>query len=440
MPPPPLPPVLQTLTDIVTDGVQMVQDLAKLMAPLIAAAYAFSQIIGKICLMFDEDGPPPTYFINCPDPASPTPPGVEAYQTSPYTEVAALNLDQSAGFPLAGTNFSILMGPGMNGVALAVGSNANGSPVMTGNPTILVGPGQLPLAGVGSATGAGAPIVGGWNEGVHMAAPKSHNVTGKHTLYTVAGTSAYWDQGPPADCGRQVNQALYYWQPVDYPAQAFPMGSSVKQGMKELIRLISEVKGTFALIGYSQGALVTCKVWRDEILNPAGQLHDRFGDIFAHIAYGNPMRCPGIANGNGLIGLPPPAPLQGYITGGVGGPDDLTPWQTPPWLMDFANDGDMHAASPVGSDPWHNPSPVGEVETSIYNVLMEKFVGQDTIIPEIGKLLTNPIPTTIAIIQALINTIGFFANGQEPHTRYGAQEVIDASVKYLNDRAASVPP
>jgi hypothetical protein len=435
--PPPLPPPLQTLTDIVTDGAQMMGELYKQSAPLIAAGYAFSQVIGQLCLTMDEEGPPPTYYINCPDPSSPTPPGVKAYNTEPYTEVATINLDQAAGFPLAGTGFGILMGPGMNGVALAVGSSSNGSPVTSGNPTILVGPGQLPLAGVGSSTATGAPIVGGWNEGVHMAAPKSHNAHGVHTLYTVAGTAAHWSQGFPAECGQKVNKGLYYWQPVDYPAATFPMGSSVRKGIDELVRLIATTPGTFAFCGYSQGALVTSKVWRDRILDPNGDLHDRFGDIFAHVTFGNPMRCPGIANGNGLVNTPVPGPLQGYVTGGVGGPDDLTPWQTPTWMMDFAYEGDMHAAAPVGADPWHNPSPVGEVETSIYNILMEKFVGQDTIVPEVGKLLTNPVPTTIAIIQALVNTIGFFGANQEPHTRYGI--CVDKAVEFLNQRAAGVP-
>lgn len=433
----PPPPLLQTLTDIVTDGVQMASDLAKMMAPLVAAGYAFSQIVGQLCLTMDEEGPPPTYYINCPDPAAPSPPGAQAYQTSPYTEVAAINLDQAAGFPLAGTSFAVLMGPGMNGVALAVGSTVNGMPVMAGNPTILVGPGQLPLAGVGSATGAGAPVVGGWNEGIHMAAPKTSSLTGRHTFYTVAGTGgADWTQGLTADVGNRVNKGLYFWQPAGYPAEVFPMGTSVKKGITELIRLISITPGKFAICGYSQGAVVTCKVWRDEILNPAGQLHDRFGDIFAHIAYGNPMRCPGIANGNGLCDIPIPGPEHGYVTGGIAGPDDLTPWQTPPWMLDFAKTGDMYAAAPVGSDPWHNSSPPGEAMTSIYNVMMEKFVGQDTIIPEIGKILTNPIPTMIAVIQALISAMSFAGN----MGAHGYFECVDKTVEYLDKRAASIPP
>jgi hypothetical protein len=106
-------------------------------------------------------------------------------------------------------------------------------------------------------------------------------------------------------------------------------------------------------------------------------------------------------------------------------------------MLDFAKTGDMYAAAPVGSDPWHNSSPPGEAMTSIYNIMMEKFVGQDTIIPEIGKILTNPIPTLIAVVQGLINTIGFFGANQVPH-QYG--ECVDKSVEYLDFRAGSIPP
>lgn len=435
-----MPPPGQLLMDIFTNGVQLANDLAKQAGPLLAAGYAFSQILGQLCLTFDEEGPPPTYFINCPDPSNPEPPGQKAYNADAFTEVASLKLDQVAGFPLNGAYVDVVLGPGMNGVALLVGSNANGQKVNGPPPAIVAGPGQLPLAGVGSSAAAGVPIVGGWDEGVHMGMPKSHNVNNVHTLYTVAGAGgADWTQGLTAEVGNKVNKGLYFWQPVGYPAATFPMGGSIKAGITELVKLISEKKGTFAFCAYSEGAVVACKVWRDRILDPNGDLHDRLGDIFAFVTYGNPMRCPGIANGNGRIGIPPPGPLDGYITGGIAGPDDLTSWQTPPWMLDFANDGDMYAAAPVGADPWHNPTPVGEAETSIYNMMMEKFVGQDTIIPEIGKLLTNPIPTTIAIIEGLINTIGFFAANQEPHMRYQDDDCVDASVKFFNDMAAGVP-
>ncbi|MFT3772851.1 MAG: hypothetical protein QM820_46285 [Minicystis sp.] len=414
-------------------------DLIKFSAPLLAAGYAFSQVLGKLLASQDNHVPPPTYYINDPDPSSPTPPGNKAPSGQAYTPVATLNIDQVLGNPIPGTGFGILVGPGLNGVALAVAS-----PATSGNPTIICGPGLLPLAGVGQSTSTGAPIVDGWDEGVHMAMPMSHNASGKHTIYTAQGTLAQPTQNDPGcfpvNCALHPEVTPYYnWTPVDYPAELFPMAPGIDKGIKDLIQKISGTPGTFALVGYSQGAIITCKVWRDEILNPAGQLHDRLGDIFAHVTFGNPMRCPGIANGNGLVPIPVPVPLEGYVTGGIAGPDDLTPWQTPPWMMDFAHDGDMYAACPVGADPWANESPVGEAETSIYNIMMLKFFGQDTITAEVGQLLTNPIPTMVAIIEGLINTIGFFANNQTPHTSYGVDGSFDAAVRFLRDRGKNVP-
>jgi hypothetical protein len=432
----PSPP---TLSEIITDGVQMMDDLIKFSAPLLAATYAFSQVLGKLLASQDDHVPPATYYIGDPDPSSPTPPGPKQYNAQAYTPIAAINIDKVLGQPIPGTGFGIYVGPGMNDVAFAAASSAT-----SGNPTIVGGPGNLPLAGVGSSTATGAPIVDEYDEGVHMAMPMSHNQSGKHTIYTAQGTGvAPWQNDPgclAANVATDGEVAPYYeWAPIDYPALTFPMGPGIQQGIEDAVKQISGKYGTFALVGYSQGAIITCKLWRDEIMNPNGRLHDRLGDIFAHVTFGNPMRCPGIANGNGLIPRDPPAPLEGYVTGGIAGPDDLTPWQVPTWQMDFANDGDVWAACPVGADPWANESPVGEAETSIYNIFMEKFVGQDTITAEIGELLTNPIPNTIAVVEGLVNVIGFFANGQAPHMSYGDDGSKQAACDYLKKRALEVP-
>lgn len=439
MPPPPLPPLVQTLTDIVTDGVKFADDVAKKMAPVIAAGYAFSQVVGHLLAAQDDQGPPPTYDIGNPDPSSPTVPGQKQYDVKPYTPIATLFVDQVLGQPIPGTGFGIYVGPGLSDVAFAVAS-----PAMSGNPTIVGGPGHLPLAGIGGSTATGAPIVDSYDEGVHMAMPMSHSTTGKHFIYTAGGTmSTPTDQSPAAfaqRCGDHPGVMQYYnWIPVEYPAETFPMGPGVRQGIEFLVQKISENPGTFALVGYSQGSVITCKVWRDEIMNPNGRLHDRLGDIFAHVNFGNPMRCPGIANGNGLAKIPLPEPLEGYVTGGIAGPDDLTPWQTPAWQIDFAHDGDVWTCCPVGADPWHDESPVGEAETSIYNIFMEKFFGQASITAEIGQLLINPIPNIIGIIEGLVNIIGFFGGNRVPHENYHMDDCLNAAQQFLIFRGKSVP-
>ena len=438
----PNPPTLQ---QIIQDGIQLVDDVAKKAGPLLTKAYAFSQVAGKLMASENDAGPPASYYIADPDPGSPHPTGTKAPDPgSSYTNVAGTTIDQAAGFPLAGTDIGVYMGPGMSSLAVAVSSHANGSPITSGNPTILCGAGQLPLAGVGQSTATGEPVIDGYPEGVQMAMPRSWSPDGKHAIYTAQGTGPTpWDNNfgnLAAECGSDARVAPYYtWLAIDYPAQTFPMGPGIDAGVKDLVNQISNREGKFALVGYSQGAIITCRVWRDEILNPNGQLHDRLGDIFAHVTFGNPMRCPGIAHGNALVPYDLPMPLDGYVTGGIAGPDDLTPWQTAPWHMDFAHDGDMYAAAPVGADPWSNESPVGRAETSIYNIMMLKFFGQDTIIPEIGEILIDPVPSLIAVVEGLINTIGFFGAGQVPHTIYRTDGSYDKACEFLEDRGSHTP-
>lgn len=433
------PPPLPTLFQIATDDIKMLEDLIKLSGPLLSAGRAFSQVLGRVLASQDNHQPPDTYYIGDPDPSSPTQRGRRQQPSGPvYTPIAVIDLDTVLGKNLPGIVLGVYAGPHMKGVAFAVAS-----PATRGNPAIIGGSGFL-LAPVGGSTSMGAPIVDEYDEGVHMAMPMSHNADGKHAIYTVGGRGSEPQDGSPKAfaqrCGADSRVAQHYlWCPVEYPAELFPMAANIKQGIDDLVRKIIDRKGTFALVGYSLGSIVTCKVWRDEIMNPNGQLHDRLGDIFAHVNFGNPMRCPGKANGNGLAKVPMPEPLEGYVTGGIAGPDDLTPWQTPAWQMDFAHDGDVWTSCPVGADPWANESPVGEAETSVYNIFMEKFFGQDTITAEIGELLIHPIPNLVAIVEALVNVFGFFAAGQGPHDDYDEDGSLEAAIEFLVARGQSVP-
>lgn len=166
---------------------------------------------------------------------------------------------------------------------------------------------------------------------------------------------------------------------VAYPAAAFPMGPSVRTGIENTIAVLRGTpRGKLALMGYSEGALVMNHVWRDHILNPVGELHYLLPDIAAIVLFGDPMRAPGICNGNLRAGFPIPRPVDGFTTGGIAGPDDLTPEQTPPFLMSCNNDGDLYGAAPVGDTPWVRETGVGHDETLIYN-LVQDFDGRNVL-------------------------------------------------------------
>lgn len=206
-----------------------------------------------------------------------------------------------------------------------------------------------------------------------------------------------------------------FWQPIGYPAAVAPMGPSVTAGRAEVNRQIGlRPKGTpIFLSGYSQFAIVTGQVWVHDILDPNGVHHDRLPDIRGIINFGDPLRCPGIAHGNEVAGLPQPKNRDGQVTGGIGGPADLTAAQTPDFLLSCALDGDLYAAAPVGSSPWNAESSVGKVETNIYDIIQQPSFSD---IISIAKDLGMPIGTVEGIYNALL----FFGQGTNAaHWQYG---------------------
>lgn len=263
-----------------------------------------------------------------------------------------------------------------------------------------------------------------------------------HTLLTVNGTGIPDPFGPgfDSDCGRALADSYEWtWQPVGYPAAVVPMGPSVRAGIEEVVRLLSlpKYQGTFGLSGYSQGALVTNLVWRDEVLNPKGRLHHRKDDVIAIVNFGDPMRCPGIANGNLYAGQPLPKKLDGQVTGGIAGPQCLRPEETPDFLLSFANDGDLYAAAPVGERPWEKQAAVGEYETLIFNFIQETNL-KNTL--EIAKALLEaifiPLTHLIPLVEAIINGLTFAAQGMNaPHWTYNS----DPAIRYLTERGRQIP-
>lgn len=298
----------------------------------------------------------------------------------------------------------------------------------------------------------------------------------QHVIITVNGTGSPDPFGPgfAGELGSQVDQELFFWQPVGYPAATFPMGPSVDVGVSEVVRLVplyamsAQWSGKIVLSGYSQGAMVVDKVWRDEILSPSGRLHAlaQSGaiEVIGIVNFGDPMRAPGICNGNVAAGFPIPAPLDGYVTGGIAGPGDLTPAQTPPFLMSCNNDGDLYGAAPVGTAPWTQQTGVGLDETLIFNIVQNFDVANIiAIVQEAlaiigispGAINTNlitdlvkgviagggglsSVPSTgavsiahvVALVEALMNGGMFVASGFSPHGAY--EQYMPAMVQWVN--------
>lgn len=260
-------------------------------------------------------------------------------------------------------------------------------------------------------------------------------------LLTVNGTGVADPFGPgfAADLGRYLSDPwndiaaqfvgstagnVVRWQPVGYPAAMFPMKPSIEAGRTEVNRLISlEPPGTpLILAGYSQGAIVTGEVWRDDILKPTGRHHNRLGDVAAIIAFGDPLRCPGVANGNDIAGKPAPRLNSMQVSGGIAGPGCLRPAETPDFVASCALDGDLYAAAPVGENPWTAQPLVGQIETEIYNFVLTADIarGLTIIAQRLAQTYAQPLVSIIAHIQAIVDGLTFAAAGlNAPHWRYG---------------------
>lgn len=223
--------------------------------------------------------------------------------------------------------------------------------------------------------------------------------------------------------GGLATQTLINWVPIDYPASVYPMGASVNKGIAALLAEIQQTSGPIALVGYSQGAIVTSTVWRDHILN--GELRARTNDVVAAVNWGNPMRCPTIpANGNTYAGW---AQQKG---GGISGTNDLTAAQTPAWWLDFANPNDLYTDSPVGTD-------AGADEQRIYELIVTTSFGGTLagllrIIEQLAEQFVNPLAEVIGIAEAIWNGLVFlFAGPGAGHFTYD----IGPAISYLQQVA-----
>jgi hypothetical protein len=232
-------------------------------------------------------------------------------------------------------------------------------------------------------------------------------------LFTACGTGVPWWVGPDADVARAV-EGRWKWQPVGYPAQPFPMNPSVQAGRQELIRLfelhrIRVEKYGAGLIGFSQGAIVVCETWLDDISSETGRLRWAKGSILKAATFGNPMREAGKVWAD--AGAPPASPTSHGIA-------DRLMVNTPTWFRDYAHQGDLYAE--VEGD-------TGEFKTAIYKVIMGARImqGPDSILAQVLELTQAPATEAIAAMQAILKAGMFFVRGTGPHLNYDTRPAID---------------
>jgi hypothetical protein len=209
-----------------------------------------------------------------------------------------------------------------------------------------------------------------------------------------------------------------FWAPAAFPAAVFPMMASVKQGIVSVTAQVDQwhTPGNPLFIGgYSQGAIVIGMYYLQNVLSPNGVHHRHLADLARGgiINFGDPLRAPGIANGNKELGFALPSTLDGVDTGGIGGPLVLHPEDTPDWYLSCALDGDLYASCPIGDNPWAAEASTGKVETSVYN-----FVESGSILDFLKIALDVGAP--IGTVKAIYNALKFASAGMNaPHWQYG---------------------
>lgn len=239
------------------------------------------------------------------------------------------------------------------------------------------------------------------------------------TIYTVAGTGADWMIGYPADVARAMDPTVYQWQPVGFPytAATFPMGSSARAGERELLRLMGlpELPQDFVLVGYSQGAIVTSRIYRRLM---EGDLQHWRHRMKAVVSFGNPLR----ERGHTFPG--------GADPGGHGlDPQCLN--NTAEFVYDYAAPGDIYTCASGTDNKQANDN-----MTAIYKIVqgegLEAISGSNSIIEQLIELQRSPIENAPAMFKAITSGIGFISGSPPtaPHVEYHLREAVPG-VTYL---------
>lgn len=259
-------------------------------------------------------------------------------------------------------------------------------------------------------------------------------------------TSGVWSGFSAGMVGGMINTQDGLWDSacIGYSAKTVPMWPSVLEGRENLCAAIDSYAqryfatwGVYPPItgtGYSQGSMVwdVCYLYdfltppggTDPNGKPTGRLHYLLPYLFRIYQFGHIFRSPGIAWGNALAGLPQSIMQNGVESGGIGGPNDLTPEQTnrvapdgKPTIYSCANHGDIYTCSPCGLQPYsvNTLAKQGKTGYLFFKIIMQPTFSD---VVEAATVLETPI----ASIEEGLNAGTFFAEGvNAPHYQYFPQ-------------------
>jgi len=204
----------------------------------------------------------------------------------------------------------------------------------------------------------------------------------KITLLTAQGHLADMWTGYPADLARAMDPTLFYHQPIgNWDAGALPLGPACDAGYREGVNLLTVMHptGPFALCGYSQGAIITSRLY--QALAGGGELAHRRNDFVGGVTFGNPMREQGH-----FVGKDPGG--HGIASHRLSGTGQL--WR------DYADPDDIYTSV---------EGPSGDDMTAVYDLIM--YVDPINFMAEVLKLFTNPASQLMAAAQAIFQFMQF---------------------------------
>lgn len=264
----------------------------------------------------------------------------------------------------------------------------------------------------------------------HVPAQGSWNWDGPQLYcFSVGGTGEPTGTGNTAQVGSALNPAYWNWIPVSYSAALYPMASSISDGIEQLVAAIETVPiGTkIALIGVSQGAVVTSQTWENEFVSSSGRLHARMNDVVGAVTFGNPRR----KAGSHAVGTPDP--------GGHGIAASNLQTNVPSWWYDYADPDDIVPTVPTGSG--------GDYASVLYDFLTNTWNGvSETLLSDVLSTFKNPLGNVSSVVKLLEMIAGDAwksFTGNNPHTSYnvvkidGTSTSVQLAVSYLDSVGAT---
>lgn len=250
----------------------------------------------------------------------------------------------------------------------------------------------------------------------------------RRKLYNGAGTGARWNtwNDPTNIIAEQVDPRYWERGGIDYPAQAVPMGGSVKAGVAEHIRLLDtkDPNQEWAGVYYSQMGIVAYKVYQ-AIRNTR-----HAETLKAMVILGPPCRALNTHRGNDYGHLPLPKD-------GTRGIADERFSGTEPEIYDFVNPGDIYGE--VADND------VGEDMTMIFRIVQNPkaiLLGKDSGLEQVTEIMKSPLLEGISAVRAVWNGLTFVTTqpwATYPHTSYHLNGSTDAAVRLLNEIGSKWP-